>query len=89
VLRAAHDRVILPPALDNPQQRQTLDATAIESTLVSANPGLSRAGVALSCDGNRLEEMRICLSKDLGFRECPEVDRQGCTARNIVLPQAR
>lgn len=89
VLRAAYERVVLPPALDKPQQRQTVDATAIENMMVSANPGLSRAGVALSCDRDRLEEVRICLSKDLGFRDCAEVDRQGCTARNIVLPQAR
>jgi ribonuclease T2 len=89
VLRTARERIILPPALDDAQHAQTLDATAIESMLVSANPGLSRAGVALSCDRNRLEEVRICLSKDLGFRDCAEVDRQGCTARNIVLPQAR
>lgn len=89
VLRAAYDRVVLPPSLDDARRSQTLDATAIEGMLVSANPGLTRAGVALGCEGNRLEEVRICLSKDLSFRDCAEVDRQGCMTRNIVLPQAR
>ena len=41
-------------------------------------PGLSRAGIAVTCGGTRLREVRICMSRDLQFRECPEIDRRAC-----------
>jgi ribonuclease T2 len=56
---------------------------------MSANPGLSRRGIAASCEGEKLDEIRICLSKDLQFRDCAEVDRRGCRIGQITLPPAR
>ena len=34
----------------------------VEEAFVKANPGLSRAGIAVTCGGPRLSEVRICLS---------------------------
>jgi ribonuclease T2 len=42
---------------------------------------------ALACRRGELEEVRICLSKDLaGFQSCPEVVRSGCAAESLRLP---
>ena len=35
---------------------------------------MSRAGIAVTCGCTRLSEVRICLTRELQFRECPEVD---------------
>src|SRR5262245_63501568 len=42
----------------------------VEEAFVGANAGLSRGGIAVTCDNRRLREVRICLSKEFGFREC-------------------
>jgi ribonuclease T2 len=46
--------------------------------------------IALSCGRRILQEIRICLDKDLrGFRQCPEVDRNGCRAGEVTIPAVR
>jgi ribonuclease T2 len=76
--REAYDRIKIPADLSTGDQSKRLSADAIESAFVDANPGMTKSGIAISCEGPRLEEVRICLSKTLSFRDCPEVDRQGC-----------
>jgi ribonuclease T2 len=36
----------------------------VAEAFVKANPGLSRAGLAVACDDKRLSEVRVCLNKD-------------------------
>ncbi len=76
--RDAYDRIKIPADLSTGDQSKRLSADAIEAAFVDANPGMTKSGIAISCEGPRLEEVRICLSKTLSFRDCPEVDRQGC-----------
>ncbi|PVE55025.1 ribonuclease T2 family protein [Rhizobium rhizogenes] len=76
--RDAYDRIKIPADLSTGDQSKRLSAGAIEAAFVDANPGMTKNGIAISCEGPRLEEVRICLSKTLSFRDCPEVDRQGC-----------
>lgn len=86
--RAAYERIHLPEKLANASGLR-LGAAEIEAALVAANPGLTEAGIAVTCDRGRLEEIRICMTPGLNFRTCPEVDRAGCKAKNIVRPPAR
>ncbi len=86
-LRAARERITLPPALDDAEERLT--PAAIERLLTEANPGLTPDGLAVTCDGGKLDEVRICLTKDLDFRACREVDRAGCRARTLTIPSSR
>lgn len=78
VTRAAYNNVTLPDTIAAGKGRKSLSSDAVESAFVDANPGMSKQGIAISCDRQKLEEVRICLNKDLSFRLCPEVDRQGC-----------
>ncbi|MGN7291645.1 ribonuclease T2 family protein [Rhizobium sp. SAFR-030] len=86
--RSAYDKIKLPQQLSTLKTTETLSAEAIEQGFVAANPGLTPAAIAVSCEGSRLEEVRICLSKDLTFRPCREVDRQGCSLSRITIPPA-
>ncbi len=61
----------------------------VETAFIAANPGLSERAIAVTCDRRRLREVRICLSRNLTFRDCPEVDRRACRQSVIVLPPAR
>ena len=59
----------------------TVTPDEVEEAFVKANPGLPREAIAVTCDSRRLSEVRICMSKDLQFRACPEVDTPRLPAR--------
>lgn len=61
----------------------------VEDAFVKANPGLSNAAIAVTCDSKRLSEVRICMSKDLQFRACEEIDRRACRRDKVVMPPVR
>jgi ribonuclease T2 len=67
----------------------TVTPDEVEEAFVKANPGLTRGAIAVGCDNKRLREVRLCLSKELGLRECPEVDRRACRRDHIVMPPVR
>lgn len=83
--RAAFEAVRLPEKIASGAQAATLSADAIETAFTDANPGLSKRGISISCDGKRLEEIRICLNTDMTFRDCPELDRKGCRAGSTEI----
>ncbi len=62
---------------------------AVEEAFVKANPGLTRTGIAIDCDRRRLREVRICLSRELQFRDCGEVDRRACRRDKLLMPPVR
>jgi ribonuclease T2 len=70
---------------------QPLDVThsGIEDAFIKANPGLSASGMAIECDRKRLTEVRLCLSKDLKFRDCPDVARRSCRRDHLIMPPVR
>jgi ribonuclease T2 len=61
----------------------------VEAAFVKFNPGLKPTGVAVTCDSRRLSEVRVCLNKDFGFRDCPEIDRRACRRDKLVMPPVR
>ncbi len=67
----------------------TVTPDEVEEAFVKANPGLTRGAIAIDCDNRRLREVRVCLTKELGFRECPDVDRRACRRDRIVMPPVR
>lgn len=84
--RSAFDRIALPAALQGLDSAFSASPDTIEEAFIVANPGLTRKGMAVSCDEDRLREVRICLTRDLAFRSCPEVDAAGCRADSVTVP---
>lgn len=84
VMRAAAVRVRLPAQFGG-DNRFALSPQAVETAFVRANPGLSTGGITTSCDSGLLTEVRICLTKSLEFRNCPEADRNSCRARSVSI----
>jgi ribonuclease T2 len=85
VTRAARQQVTIPPQFSNATRSISLSANQIENAFVLANPGISLKGIAVDCDRQKFAEVRICLTKSLQFRDCPEVDRAGCRAQSITI----
>ncbi len=89
VVRAAHDAVKIPAPLRDVAKPERLAVDAIETAFAAANPELSRQGIAVTCEDGRLDEIRICLSKSLEFRDCREVDRRSCPLPAVAVPASR
>lgn len=88
-IRAAYSKVRLPQTVLDGKIPRRIAVDDIEDLLIAANPGLTRDAVAVTCDRGRLEEIRICMTKSLDFRPCPQVDRNACRQRLISIPPIR
>jgi ribonuclease T2 len=88
-VRKARARVRIPDVYLDLQRPLTVSPQEVENAFVQANPGLTHAAIAVSCDRRRLQEVRICLSKDFHFRNCAEIDRRACRSNKLVMPPVR
>ena len=68
---------------------KTVAPAEIEEAFIKANPGLSPTAIAVTCNGKRLSEVRICMSKELQFRACEEIDRRACRREEVLMPPLR
>jgi ribonuclease T2 len=88
-IRKARSAVKIPPAFLDLATPKTLAPAEIEDAFIKVNPGLSNSAISVTCDRTRLSEVRICLSKDLQFRACEEIDRRACRRDQVVMPPVR
>src|SRR4029079_14098565 len=89
LLRKAREAVKIPASYAAPNSTLTGTPDEVEDAFVRSNPGLSRAGVAVTCGSTRLSEVRVCMSKDLKFRDCGEIDRGACRRDKLIMPPVR
>lgn len=88
--RDARDRVTIPEKLRGVTRDVVMDPREIERAFIAANPGLRTDMIAISCRRQILQEVRICMSKDVrGFVTCPDVGRNECRSTDITIPAMR
>ena len=58
----------------------------VEAAFIAANPGMPSDGISVDCDRKYLREVRICLTKDMRFRPCEELERASCHASSVEMP---
>ncbi|QDL98931.1 ribonuclease T [Rhodopseudomonas palustris] len=88
-IRKARAAVRVPPDFIDAKEPRTVTADEVEDAFIKVNPGLSNAAIAVMCDRKRLSEVRICMSKDLQFRACEEIDRRACRRDRLEVPPLR
>jgi len=89
LIRKARAAIKIPDQYVNLRAPLDVTPTAVEEAFTKANSGLTSQGMAIECDHRRLTEVRICLSKDLQFRDCPEIARRSCKRDQVVMPPVR
>jgi ribonuclease T2 len=89
VLRRAREKVVIPAEFRRLTSYRTLNPDDVEAAFLKDNASLPRNGAAVVCDKRYLQEIRLCMSKDLDFRPCPEVDRRACRLPKVVMPPVR
>jgi len=84
-LGKARDSVSLPPDLSQPGQKLELSPAQVESKFAAANPRFPQTAFRTSCYRNgELEEVRVCLNKDLSARACGP-SAGACAATSVTL----
>ncbi|MBA3446902.1 MAG: ribonuclease T2 [Pseudaminobacter sp.] len=86
VLRRARETVAIPPEFHEMNSKRTLDPDDAERAFVQSNQGLGEDGIAVTCDNGYLRDVRICLTRNLSFRACEEVDRRSCRTPKVKMP---
>lgn len=89
LVRKARETVKIPEQFHELSGYKMVTPDEVEQAFVGANPSLPRGGISVTCDTRRLSEVRICMSKDLQFRDCSEVDRRSCRNEKVVMPPVR
>jgi ribonuclease T2 len=88
-LRKARDSVMLPPDLNQPAQKQQFSPAQIESKVAAANTTFPNTAFRTSCYQDReLQEVRVCLNKDLSPRACGPSAGE-CSAASVTLLPVR
>jgi len=88
-LRRAHDRLIMPPVFAQVSRDLRLDPQVIEDAFLDSNPTLTDAMMTVTCKSGRIQELRLCLTRDLTPRACaPDVARD-CAQPDAMLPAPR
>ena len=85
-VRRAREAVAIPDAFADAEQPTMTSPLAVETQFIEANPGLAADGIAVSCDGGYIGEVRICMTQDLRFRACRQVDERGCRRSSATMP---
>ena len=88
-IRKARAAIKIPADFLELSAPKTVAPAEVEDAFIKANPGLSASAVSVTCDQRRLSEVRICMSKDLQFRSCEEIDRRACRRDEVVMPPLR
>src|SRR3954449_5760809 len=88
-IRKARAAVKIPEEFLQLSEPKTIAPGDLEEAFIKVNPGLSSSAISATCDSKRLNEVRICLSKDLQFRSCEEIDRRACRRDQVLMPPIR
>jgi ribonuclease T2 len=88
-VRKARAAVKIPEEFLQLSEPKTIAPGDLEEAFIKVNPGLSSSAISVTCDSRRLGEVRICLSKDMQFRACEEIDRRACRRDEVLMPPVR
>ena len=84
--RVAYESVERPAILRQLTDAIRIDPAVIEAAFLEANPGMSRDGVTVTCKDGRIQEVRICLTRDLEPRTCGQDVLRDCTYTATLPP---
>jgi ribonuclease T2 len=87
--RRAYDSITRPAVLDRLERPVRLPARLIEEAFLRDNPGLTPGMLTVTCRAGRIQEARICLSKDLNPVPCGRDVARDCTLHDALLDPPR
>ena len=88
-VREAYAEVNRPEVFRSLPEGIDLPASVVEAAFLEANPDMEADGVTVTCKQNRIQEVRICLNKDLTPRACGADTVQDCSLQDAEMDPIR
>ncbi len=89
VSRRAYESITIPDLFKGLNRDVALPASVVEDAFVEANPGLGRDQITVTCSRGMIDEVRVCLTKDLQPRNCGADVVRDCNLRDAVMDAVR
>lgn len=83
--RRAFDNVVRPGIFDRLTDPVRLPARVIEEAFLLENEDMAPDMITVTCEAGRIDEVRICLTRDLEPRVCAPDTRRDCTAERALF----
>jgi ribonuclease T2 len=87
--RDAYGRVNLPDVFMRLDRSVRLPASVVEEAFLEANPGWEADTVTITCRSDRIQEARVCLTKDLEPRTCGADVVRDCRMQDALFDPVR
>lgn len=84
--RTAAERVRIPAPFKAADKPLSMPVAGVEKLFAEANPGLGPKSIEVVCRNRQAAEVRICLDKDLKFRDCTRPTRNPCKGEVSFAP---
>ena len=83
--REAYSRLKRPALFRQLERSVRLPAKVIEEAFLEANPGMDADQITITCKAGRIQEARICLTRDLKLRSCGQDARRDCAMQDSLF----
>ncbi|MFD0860243.1 ribonuclease T2 family protein [Roseovarius aquimarinus] len=87
--RAALERLARPDVFARLPRAARLPARVVEEAFLKENPGLEPDMLTVTCREGRIQEVRLCLSRDLDPVPCGQDVVRDCTLRDALMDPVR
>jgi ribonuclease T2 len=87
--REAYGRVVRPVVFRKLDRTVKLPASVVEDAFIKANPTFEPDGVTVTCRDSHIQEVRICLSRDLQPVPCGQDVVRDCKMKDAVFTPLR
>ena len=88
--RKAYSGLTIPALFAGVDRPLALPASVIEDAFLEANPALTRDQITITCKAGRIQEARICLTRDtLTPRNCGQDVIRDCSLQDALLEPVR
>lgn len=89
-LRRAFQRIEMPEFYRHPTGKLSRLPSQLKHEMAAANPWLPESAMTVYCDGQYMQELRICLDRDFNPRACSAtVRQQACREREFLVRPVR
>ncbi|MEX5727749.1 ribonuclease T2 [Rhodovulum iodosum] len=84
--RRAYEAVTRPEVFRKLPKTVRLPARVVEDAFLAANPGWAADMLTITCKNGRIQEARLCLTRDLVPRRCGEDIDDDCRLNGALMP---
>lgn len=87
--RQAYNQIKRPSIFRRLKKDITLDAGVVEDAFMESNPNLKDNQITITCRSHKIQEVRICLTKELELTECAKDVSYDCPLKDAQMEMMR